>query len=641
MQNIDTLIHDNLIVRSSEFLNDRSIKQHNFEKPMYPTCIFYLGESSADYCSEMNNDLIRGWGEAAKHVRHYRVMRADSFFGSMYDIEGNQKDIGLLQHELTQMMSASNAFWDMNYIHFYFLVDTNKISPAEFKEWYLCLRQLDEAVSISKRSFFMTILNQSLNNISESEKIRQTLADLYASSEYSDSGTHIYDSVFLFSNRLKNGQYIKLGADTPEYTDYNLYADIVLLTNTRSSELNNRLLRLCSKQVPAFTAAYSNLSKPVNDIVMITLKRCLVEIRKQIYRHEGRITTNNTLIADLLGITGNRLPIAEKIYNNYFRDYIENPTPLNFMPNVGSVMDKIFAVANKETMGCLSLFVQQNYYEYIEKIFRDNSDNIKMELKQSILTRMDFNSQKALREFVGNVEDEVQNEINRLINQPDCSTSLVPNYIGLTCKNKIKALLIPIAKEIFSDLRRNSRGSLDDFGKLYASIELLNTSGSDEINQNMNNYYSAIVEDYYRDQTRLDAVTKEMISNCAGQEEMIEALREELKRIFNSNSIYSASFVDELIARIASLGTGVNVGALIANWLVNGLDNRIALYSYNTFSERFFEAYFLNTEQQIVFDAMEEMSKNHHIPVTYYNNLSNDMVESVWFYKCTEDNIRV
>ena len=641
MQNIESIIHENLIVRSSEFLKDRSIKQHNFEKPMYPTCIFYLGENSAEYYTEMNNDLIRGWGEAAKHVRHYKVLQADNFFNSVYSMDGTPKDAERIQEDITQIMSASNVFGDMNYIHFYFIVNTNKINSTEFRNWYLCLRQIDEIISISKRTFFMTILNQSISNISESEGIRQTLLELYESSEFSECGTHIYDSVFLFSNRLKNGQFIKLGADTQEYTDYNLYADIVLLTNTRSSELNNRLLRLCSKQVPALTAAYSNLSKPVDDIVMITLKRCLIEIRRQIDNHEELVQYNNTLVADLLDIKGNRLPIAEKIYNNYFCDYIENFTPLNYMPNVGSVKDKSFTAANKETKGCMSLFVQQNYNEYIEKIFKNNYENIKRELKQSIIDCMDFKKQKALRNFSGAVEDEVQNEIGRLIIHADPDNSLVPNYIGMTCKNKIKEMLIPIAKEIILDLRHNSRGSLNDFARLYESIELLNSSGSDALNQNMNDFYSGIVGEYYRDQTRLDAITKELLSNCADQTEMVDALSEELQRIFTSNSVYSASFVDELIARIESLGTGVNVGVLIAKWLVNSLDNRIALYSYNTFSERFFEAYFLNTEQKVVFDAMEEMSKNHHIPVSYYNNLSNDMVESVWFYKCTEDNIRV
>lgn len=641
MQNIDSLIQEDLIARSCEFLKDKSIKAHNFEKPMYPACIFYLSERSVTFYDEMNNDLIRGWGEAARHIRHFKVTRSDDFFGSVSDMENNMKSVKALQSEITDMMSDANVFRDMNYIHMYFLLDTSALSTEEFERWYACVREIVEQFTISKRTFLITILNQSLDNTDASVGIRQKLLELYVSDRYSESRTHLYDSVFLFSNRLKNGQFIKLSGDAQEYEDYNLFADIVLLTDTFNAQLSDRINKLCSKRVPAFTAAYSNLAKPIGDIVMITLKKCLMEIRRSIESHEQMSASSDSFATQLLGISNNNFKAADEIFLRFVLGYVCNTEPLRYLPCESDVADMKFQEANAASMGCLELFVQQNYLSYIDDLFASHSGEFRQRLKAEILEKLTFEQQKTLRNYKGNIEADVQSAISRLIISPEPSDTAVGDYINTVSKNRVIECLIPIMQEIIVGMRENSRNSLSVFARLYAGIELLNTTGDGGLRQNINHYYESIVEDYYRNPHHLDKITKKILSECGDESGMIEALREELENIFSDNPVFGVSFVDELITRNEALGTAVNIGTLITKELVERLDDRLALNSYNVFNERFFEAYFLNTDQNSVYDALREKAKSHHIPVTYYNTLSNEMVETVWFYKCTEDNIRI
>lgn len=643
MENRKALIEDKLILPACNLLKNKRIQDHNFEKPKCPTCIFYLGENSEKYYSEMHNDLVRGWGDSALYIRHIKIDTPDNIADSMYDLQGNKISISMLKQQITDMMSNSNVFDDMNFVNVYCLLETSKMNAEVFEKWYSFILEAQKHLLVTLRSTLMVILNQSLDQINLSNEIRERLLSLYNSNQYSSEKTHIYDAVYLFSNRLKNGQYIKLDTDSKEYIDYNLFADLILLTNTQNSETSRRIEKLYNKKIPAFTAAYSNLSKPIRDIVMITLKKCLNIVRTSIDNSDSNGDISDDLISQILNFNNGTTPFIENFYRTHIEPTLSSFDALQYLPCETSCLNMSYKAANERTLDCLDIFVKENYFLSSQKIIDVNKSELMKQIKKQIADRMTVSQQKAFQFYTGDIETIVK---SLLLTETtiDEARGNVTDTIRLKIKRNVVNQLIPIIVDALNDVKINAQNSKRLFSDLYQNVNLMISGTEDGLRYNLQSYYENIVELYYMDHNKVAEITKAILSGCNTYEEMLEALKKELESIFKSESVYSMSFIDELVSRVGALGDTINIGDLITRELIDKLDNKLALYSYNTYNERYFEAYFLNTLQNnknSLFSSLQAREKNIGISVTYQNTLSNDMVESIWFYKCTEDNVRV
>lgn len=637
----NNMITKELIIPSCRLLKNQKIQEHNFEKPKYPTCIFYLGDNSVGYQKEMNNDLIRGWGKAASYIQHIFVKSADDLENSLYDENDNTLSIEMLKKKITDMMSYSQIFSDMNFLNVYFILETTGVTADEFEKWYSILEELEKEFLISIRSCLMIILNQSLDISEESKLLRQKLYDIYKSNEYSEENSHIYDSVFLFSNRLRNGQFININCDSPEYMDYNLYADIILLLNTNDSDLNNRRSNLYNRTVPAFTAAYRNLSKPTQDIVMITLKKMLVLIRNSIEDINNDLTVNDNIISEILGVKNGSLPIIEKFYHEVIESSFNVEEALKYLPSEESVFNLSFEQADGVTQGCLRLFYNNIINNLIKEKVEQCKNEIKLQLKSEINKKMNVKQHQALRLYNGNIESVIKSLLHYNIDL--LHNERVKDTIFILLKNNLVLQFIPIITEVILDLQKAERESINIFSELYHDINLMSTESGGGLRQNLENFYENIVETYFIND-KIKDLTKKILSECNTKEDMILVLNNQLKSIFTNNSVYKLSFVDELVKRVVALGKNIDIGNLITSELTNDLGYNIALHSLNSYSNRFFEAYFLNTQsddnkKNILLSSLKKQENT--VMKTYYNTLNNDMVESIWFYKCSEDNIQI
>lgn len=642
MDNSKALIENELILPACDLLKNKRIQEHNFEKPKYPTCIFYLGENSEKYYSEMQNDLVRGWGDSALYIRHIKIDTSDNIADSMHDLQGNKISISMLKQQITDMMSNSNVFDDMNFVNVYCLLETSKMNAEVFEKWYTFILEAQKHLLVTLRSTLMVIINQSLDQINLSNEIRERLLSLYNSNQYSSEKTHIYDAVYLFSNKLKNGQYIKLDTKSKEYIDYNLFADLILLTNTQNSETSRRIEKLYNKKIPAFTAAYSNLSKPIRDIVMITLKKCLNIVKTSIDNSDSNGDISNDLISQILNFNNGTTPFIESFYRTHIEPTLSNFEALQYLPCDTSCLNMSYKAANEKTLDCLELFVKENYFSASQKIIDVNKSELMKQIKKQIADRMTVSQQKAFQFYTGDIENVVK---SLLLTETsiDEARGNVTDTIRLKIKRNVVNKLIPIIVEALNDVKINAQNSKRLFSDLYQKVSLMISGTEDGLRYNLQNYYENIVELYYMDHNKISEITKSILS-CNTYDEMLEVTKKELEFIFKSDSVYSMSFIDELVSRVGALGDTINIGDLITRELIENLDNKLALYSYNTYNERYFEAYFLNTLQNnknSLFSSLQAREKNIGMSVTYQNTLSNDMVESIWFYKCTEDNVRI
>lgn len=639
---INNDIKEKLIKPACERLVSKDLHDYNFEKPMYPTCIFYLGKTSELYMQEMNNDLNRGWGDSASHIKHYRISDPENVMESMTDFNNNKITVDVIRKEVTELMSMHDVFLDMNYICVYAILETTNINPNDFKKWYLFLYEIQKALPISMRTILMVILNQSLAYLDSSEKIRESLLELYDDSEIGGPKEHIYDSVFLFSNRLRNGGFINLNYDSEDYADYNLFADLILLTDTNSSNTSERIAKLYNKTVPAISASYAHLSKPTWEIAMITLKRCLSIIKEAL----GESRNNNIdrdIISKVLNISNGSMPVIDEFYNTNIQPKINSGLPaIDYLPTKKDCKLLNYNVADNETQGCLSAFVQINFLDTSKKIINENKTQLVNQIKNHIIKRLTLPQQRSFHYYSANIEEEVYNLLS-LRSPIDVSRINTVDAIKLIAKKKTIEYFAPLVVTALKEIKESSGISIKLFENIYLSVNKMTAGSNDGLFQRVHEFYEDIVNLYYADNSRIESITKRIVSNCQSQEDVFNELNTELNSIFSNYPIFGMSFVDELAERMKSKGDSFNIGSLIASELLQDIDKKLALYSYNVYPSHYYEAYFLNTSietENSPVTVLAERANAINIPISFQNTLNNERIETIWFYQCSEDNIR-
>lgn len=643
MENNRQLIEEKILLPACELLKNNNIQNHNFERPKFPTCVFYLGEKSLDYIKEMKQDLIRGWGEAANSIEHIYIKDCENIESAMYDY--NQANISVqdLRSRITTMMSNGAIYSDMSHINIYLLLETTLLTDETFEKWYLVIQKLKEILRVSVLSNLMIILNDSLEFSDKSSAIRKRLYEIYKSNKYNKEDAHLYDAVYILSNRLKNGQYINLDPKSNEYAEYNLFGNIVLLTNTNDNEHQKRIAELYGSRVPAFLTAYRNISKPCKDICKIVLKRTMEIIRDSIETQNDSNISVEEIVSKTTGISNTAFPFADEFYKNYIVPKFPDNSAIKYLPYRGNCVGKKYDDINFETKNCLDLFVKNNYYDVIDKVIEDNKGVLLKKAKELIASKINSIYSKVLQSTTVDVKTVVSNVFSNYRNYSDNGNGEIISVINYRTKRKAIEKFEDIISNAFCDVVENITYSRVNFATLFKEIELMNTVSEEGLRQNLKTYYEDKVNMYFMDHNRKIEISQKILTECKSTEDVIHHIFELLRNIFNSDRVFSVPFVEELIKRVESVSGQVDIGTLVSQELIKGLDDRVSMYSFNVFRERSYEAYFINTseENNELYNSLRAREKNQTIPITYFNTLSNEMIESIWVYRATEDNLRV
>lgn len=645
MENIKELINETVILPASELLNNRKIENRNFQKPKYPACIFYFGENSFGYYEEMNNDLVRGWGDSANYIEHIFVRDPENVEGSMLNSHKEPLSVASVREKVTEMKSNGVVFENMNHINVYCVLETTSMSAGRFEKWYSAINAIEKIICVSVLSTLIVVLNEALQYIDSVAPLRQRLLEIYKGDEYGEKDCHIYDSVFLIDNQLKNGQYIILNPNSPKYAEYNFFADLVLITNTNDNDSNGRISKLYGKSVPAFSAAYSNVAKPVRDIVMITLKKMMEIIRSAVDSDISEAESLETLIPQILNIKNGNIPVVDAFYQEYICREFPASDCLKYLPMKSMYTRESYEEVNQMTNGCLELFVEKNFIEKIGQIVKRNAETFLCEIKARILEQLDVSRHRAFQNSNENIDIIVNKIFEENIINIDSRNAPVADAIKHLAKKNTLALVKPLVVQAFTEIKNETNVSKNSFGEIYREISLMNVGGEEGLRYNLNNFYENKVDMYFIDKNKTDAAIRRLFWECGTLEETLKSIFLELSEIFNSDPVFRMSFEDELLARIASLGEHIDIGQLITSELINKLDDKLALHSFNVFSERFYEAYFLNVSDSYkdnsLSNFLRQRERNQSIPITYSNTANSEMIESIWFYKCSEDNVRI
>lgn len=638
MEEIKNLLESELIVPAAKLLENNKIANRNYERPSSPVIVFYLGHNSFNYYEEMNKDLHRGWGILADNVRHIKVETPDDFENSFFNHKMEKYTVQQFQSLIDDSLD-SNVFGETDRIKVYCILNTKGMDVEEFNKWYssiLSIRKLLPGIGMYSSLFLM--LDQTFTGRENNVKILRSLLDIYKN----NNEKHDYSAVYLFSNRLNSGGKNEIDPLSPDYVEYNILADLILITNTNDNNSSIRVQNLYNSTVPAFTAAYSNIRKPNNDIVIVTLKRLLEEIRKSIVDSIDVIDIDgDSVVKNILHIENNRIPIVDKFYENYIRKNITINNSLDYLPNVDNAENVNYSVINEGTFGCLDLFVKANFLDPIQEKVSMYEQQIKKEIETAIFEKMNV---KEYKDFIFSdidIDNIVENIFGTYTPQK-YSNNTIKDAIMAMAKDYTKQMIKPVVKNVLIKLKGNSAQTKKLFEKVYNYVCSIPKPEETGLKVNIESFYSSKIDIYFNDESKIIEIIKRLFTQCEDNIDIIKVLFDEIKEIYK-DEVFSLSFVDEFLKRVNAMGSTQKPGRIIASNLTKDLGNKIPLSSVNAFDDRFFEAYFVSSEEDEVNgnaglqSYLDEQGGN--VQKTYYNTLSDEMVESIWFYKCRIENL--
>lgn len=629
MENVEALIQNSVAL-----LRNNGLTDVNFSKPHYPTCVVYFGERSSRYHRELHGDITRGWGGNTDYIRFYSLNHSDSReFTEL--LSGTPVTELEVKKQITEMLSAQNVFAEMNRIALYCLIDTTDLKTAEdFAKWYLALSVVEEIISVPTLSMLMVVLNESLQFEQIANEIKNKIRELYQENHAGGLNKHLYDSVFIFGNRLKNGSFVKHDPTDSTYKNYNLFADLILLTNTRSEDYTIRRSRLYGSNKPALTAAYGFVQKPMAEIVTITLTIILKKLKEM----TNRQTIDAEQLMKALQIRNGRSEVNERFYAE-IKDLLPAMDFVNWLPGK-TEPDQPFDLFNQKTDGCLQKFLEQNHFEVIAVELLNRNDLIIHELLK--LISQDFDAAQLNNGVPSEARQIAFDKTEIALGNPDKYN--VEKAIELKMKKVIANELRTKSDEALDLAIRKAKICMEQFTQLCSELELCSAVGEEGTRRNLTAFYSEKIQRYFNDTSKLNALFRNLLQINNDKVAMLRILLRTLEVFFESDPVYKLSFSEELTDRLGYVDTERRAQEFIGQELIKDLDDRISFYSMNVFQTRIFEAYFLNTREttnNLVYKYLHDRPAPPEVNRTFFNTCNNDMAESIWFYHCSTDNLSV
>ena len=629
---------EELFTNSTDLLKDHGVDITAFQRPHYPSSVFYYGSRSKLHHKELIIDLSKGWGEG--NVKNVKFFAINNTSEHTYEdvIEGkviNETDLPII---FTELMGENSYYVDPSTVSTYFIFDTAEVESAdEFEDWYKeydCFRGIFGG-HLPQKSMLIIILDESLKNIEKAKEFKQRLLKLYKSDECGKPGCHIYDSVFVLSTKCNKKGYESFDPRSQKYSNNNLLSDLILLSNSRGDELSLRLNALYGNSVPAKTAAHGYIEKPNREIIYVALSVIFKTIIEMLKDEKNTIVSKEELM-QALGIVENKSKIVDNILGEVSRDLPSNDFVMH-LPNYNG-SNSAYATLDQVSMGCLTGFLKFNHYETLAK-HMDTAHTSYVEAYKNLIKET-LIARKISNDTSLDCEDVFDTVIRgyRIAEDND-----VNEVIRSKIRVRIFEQLQPYIEEALKISSDDAKKTIKAFNELYSSFTNFIASGVDEDQKkSIEEYYNSIISVYYNDNSKREHLLRAIMKIGNNTDDMLNILYEELKAIFASNKIFKLAYYDELVARVTSRGQKAQ--ELIIKELVNNLDDRILFNSQAAFNMQM-EAYFVNKDHDSNSSLINEISQlpnsGEGVSRTIYNTSDDAYAESIWFYDCTETNFEM
>jgi hypothetical protein len=623
---------EEFIRNSIDLLQNKDISSINFSRPFYPTCVFYFGNQSNLYHRELKEDIQQGWGRSTDFISFYSIEDADTLIITDM-ISGSIVTVDQIRKQITNTLTAQDVFENMTQLALYCIIDTTYISTEEeFRSWYFMYNHVKETLGVATLSMLMVILNESLQYTSLSQGVKKKILDFYLDPNVGGVNQHLYNAVFVFGNRLKNGAFVKVNPTESEYSNYNLFADVILLTNTRGEDYSLRKERLYGRDKPALTAAYGYVQKPMEEIVMITLGIVLKNLKSLIPKQ----SFNDETLRKALKIDRSTSEIYEQFYAD-IKGMLPSNEFLQWLPGKAGT-DSTFDELNKASSGCLQVYLEQNHVAIMEDELRNRNEYITAEVLHYL--EEEFTAAQLINGVSFEIRQSIYDKAEIAYATPGQFT--VEIGIELTVKKIIASALRKQIDQVLTEAIQKAATCMELFGQLCTEHDKRSAIGEEGSRRNLIAFYGERLQRYYNDQRKLNSLFSKVLKIRNTKSEMLQILLKEIETIFTGDEVYRYSFSKELVERLGSGDTKTRAQEFIGQELIKNLEDKVAFYSKHVYPSKMFEAYLLNTEGNSD-NLLYEFLKNRDIPRevsrTFFNTSNNNMAESIWFYVCNVDNL--
>ncbi|MCI1649197.1 MAG: hypothetical protein LKI26_00925 [Bifidobacterium tibiigranuli] len=614
-------VSDLLTSVSSELANSE-LRQSHYEKPEFPLCVCYLGQASARYNEELQQDIAGVWGPNMDAAVFLTAL--DPQLSQIRNETTHQAlDAQGVRDALTGLLSAGSSYDNASHFFLLCLCDVSEItSQADMQQWIASIATIQHIVEQPTRTMLMLVLNEDLNHRSSTKDIRQELLSL--------DENHAMDSIgstMLLSNRLANGKMLRIDPDAPSYHDFNLLADVVLAANTAKLKLP-----LFDGQNRYFSAAYAFADKPVRQIASI----CLDALMQQLTQLQAGTAAKEIATDELksaLKTTDHRS--AGDIAVERGRSQFPAPAFVRHLP--GSVDESMgYDEATDASLGCLEAFVNE---QFIAKITaKDISSGCQTAWKRFT------NTFPAARLKNGLTEEQIKVALSAgaysaNAAREDSSTLMrdieahVAADVNARCNAQLRARL--------ETVQEKAAKVYDAFNELSSEAHKHASRGDTGLMLNLVEYYSQQVEAYYRGTQDLNVLASRIFNIENTKDDMLDMLQQELTQMFDSaGEVFKLNFAQELQARLGMEKlTGTNP---VVRELTTANNDKVCFYSDSPSfpPDPRAKAFFLNSHNKSLRQAIDARKQSESIPQSFFDIDSNDRAESVWFYALEQENLK-
>lgn len=666
MSDEQTPVRNMLVTAMQELNGVRQSAVSQFSRPRSPLCVLYCGEGSEKLHRDVYDGLDRGWGANVERMCFFGVPSPDAFRENgdvVLHAMGDGAAVTTIDRNamlggVESMLSSTGTFVSTTSCYVFMVLDTDGMDADDFAAWFHMGGDVRKRIaSLNLRLMLMALTNESLQD-SRAERAAAVKRRLH--DELIEQGEACpYDSVFVYESRRYDGRFTRLynRSDDETYTERDVLADIMLLTNSRNIDSHTVASTLFDAGPGVFTAAISYYSKPTREIVLTALTSMLNALAQDADKAKGMKFTADD-VRRVVHLEGGRAAFAD-MYCQRIDDICQKYHGfLAHMPSTdptrtGQAFAQLsYAQTNDLSCGCLEAFIVAHHLAdtnaYLESVDgRSERDHFRN------AWRNDFTAVQLADIDAEQLERVTRDMLSscRIGDDAIASQSVEQSIRGRMLNAFIDAAGNAILETVGA-LRGDASATTHAFTSIQESVSRLASQSAldDNAKASVDAYYTGVVNAYLSLAENRDRLFRAVFRVGNDEDAILTALLEEgLKPLFDSvygsQTVFTLNFMDELVTRLAAGKSPEDAQKVIGKELIDDLDGGAGLCTVQSLDDPVMETYLLHHSDDAGSAAgkLEAYLSGHagrkDVPAAFFDTRGQDAATSIWLYHVPLDRL--
>ena len=640
-------------------------KATGFSAPANPAMVLYFGDPDNKRIgmlkADMDRGLAAGWGEGkadlVPQIALTQAVESSSDDDSDSDLNFVNLKTGSVMSN-TDFSTALTAMSNRNVVknagryNLYCVLDSKGMDVDAFKAWYLSLPSVLKLLSGASVSAMLLIALDQTPGTGNGRAITTALSELYSDPEVSGADQHLYQGVFCFSNYDVNNFSTGLLDDADEGLEQcDVFADTVLMTDTytRDDTLDRIRFSLNDPAHAGITAAYSRVSKPLHDIVLVLVQSILNRV-SEATSHDSPIT--DTEIRNAFNSAEGEPSILDE-YESQIRAVEQNFAGFEqYLPSTNPdivVADIPYRNADELSGGVLSAFIAQNHMVRLRG--EAGSNGATATLIGDRLRNL-FSATRWATNDVHALQESVADALSSLGGGYSASDAL-PVRQAVHAKLKEQALegVKRDVPSLVHDLYEQAQVTVKAYNRL-AEAFASQMYVSDSIDNIQSFYGSEIVnKGFLADQNFLNGLVSSILRIGNTETDMLRVLYTKalvplFKYVYGTKPVFSMDFMEELTTRLANAKSEELAADIVAHALTDAVPDTLGYKTAGVRGKKLLEAFMLHhdslnptSESAKLWAKLEQDSEGSDVTRALYDTFSEDSATAIWFYELNKINL--